>query len=102
MPRDLTVSSESLQLVEGATNPSPILCTALGYPEPEVRWSLNGEVVSQQQLLEFPDPVDRSVVAQIFPPSFPPWVNISRLDALTIYVISYCKMYDKKYYSRKE
>jgi hypothetical protein len=61
MPRDLVVSMDSVQLLEGTTASDSVLCSASGYPEPEVTWSFAGEVVAAQPQLEFQDPVDRSV-----------------------------------------
>jgi len=65
MPRDLVVSSLSVELVEGTSaSAAAVLCTASGNPEPEVAWSRLGEIVTQEQLLQFPDPVDRSAAGE--------------------------------------
>jgi len=64
-PESVELSESFLEVEEGESAP-PLLCTGEGVPEPSVSWKFNGEEVSDQSVLEFADPIQRSQSGDYF------------------------------------
>ena len=60
-PENVELSTSFMELEEGEVM-EPVLCSADASPEPSFVWKYNGEVVLEDNVLEFSEPIKRYII----------------------------------------